>query len=537
MIGDPLAGRVIDAKYRIEAEIGRGGMATIYRATRLQIGDAVAVKVMHAELLRDPKLAERFKREAQAAARLKHPNVVTIHDFGVAEDGLIYLVMELVEGRNLRTIIREDGPMPAALADAIVRQVCAALGEAHRQGVIHRDIKPANIAVEESADGLRVKVLDFGIASLRAGTMMSFTQTGALLGTPAYMSPEQCLGEELDNRSDIYSLGVVMFEMLSGVVPFNSPTATAVVMQHVQQAPPPLRVLNASVSAAVEAMVLRALSKRREQRFQSAKELADACDAAVTGARRYGEDATIVAPRFEQGMLAQTMVQSPMQLPLGVAPQTAGKAPKQLLSLIAGIALSTALLIGAGWLVWPRIVEKPTAVTPTRPAVSAKRVTTAAPTRVVSPDSPLTPDNVLPLLRATAALRVSTQPGNETAYVTVPDTPAHGEVDRYAILSGRMADGRWVGVVPLNSHGPAGIAYSLMWVWTDGRAQFVGEIPAENNGYGHLTTLVRNGTIYVGWPVYGPSDGSCCPSLLRSKILTLDGIRLRPLSDQIVANR
>jgi len=148
---------------------------------------------------------KRFRREAQAAARLKHPNVVAVYDFGVSNDGVIYLVMELVEGRNLRSIIREQGPMPVALAAEVIRQVCAALGEAQRQHIVHRDIKPANIAVEDSPDGPRVKVLDFGIASLRGGaTMANLTQTGAVMGTPAYMSPEQCLGEELDGRSDIY---------------------------------------------------------------------------------------------------------------------------------------------------------------------------------------------------------------------------------------------------------------------------------------------------------------------------------------------
>jgi eukaryotic-like serine/threonine-protein kinase len=294
---ESLIGQTIDGKYRLDAEIGAGGMATIYRATRLQIGDSVAIKVMHTELLRDPQFEERFRREAQAAARLKHPNVVAIYDFGVGTDAIVYLVMELVEGPNLRTIIKETGPMAPALAAEIVRQVCAALNEAHRQNVVHRDIKPANIAVETTPDGPRVKVLDFGIASLRnAGTFGTLTMTGAVLGTPAYMSPEQCLGEELDGRSDIYSLGVVLFEMLCGVVPFNSPTATAVAMQHVQQAPPPLRVLNVSISPAVEAVVLKALAKRREDRYQTARELGEALCAAVAGATAHAGPSPPPAP-------------------------------------------------------------------------------------------------------------------------------------------------------------------------------------------------------------------------------------------------
>jgi tRNA A-37 threonylcarbamoyl transferase component Bud32 len=349
MPNDPFLGRVIDAKYRIDAEIGAGGMATIYRATRLQIGDDVAIKILHAEFLRDPKFTERFQREAQAAARLKHPNAVTIHDFGVSEDGIIYLIMELVEGQNLRTIIKKEGPMTAAAAANVIRQVCAALTEAHRQNIIHRDIKPANIALSATHDGIRVKVLDFGIASLRGGTMMTLTQAGDLMGTPAYMSPEQCLGEELDSRSDIYSLGVVLFEMLSGVVPFNSPTVTAVVMQHVQQAPPPLRVLNASVSAPVEAVVLRALAKRREDRPQSAKELADELSVAVAGttASHGAGDATIVAPdRFSASQVARTMLQNSLLL---VPKQIAAAPVRGGLRVGILIGLAAALVLLAAW--------------------------------------------------------------------------------------------------------------------------------------------------------------------------------------------
>jgi tRNA A-37 threonylcarbamoyl transferase component Bud32 len=341
MIGDPMLGRVIDEKYRIDAEIGAGGMATIYRATRLRIGDVVAIKVLHSELLREPQFAERFEREAQTAARLKHPNVVAVYDFGVSEDGVIYLVMELVEGSNLRAIIKETGAMPVALAAEIVRQVCAALTEAERQHVVHRDIKPANIAVETTPDGPRVKVLDFGIASLRSGGGATlFTQTGTALGTPAYMSPEQCLGEELDGRSDIYSLGVVLFEMLCGVAPFNSPTPTAVVMQHVQQAPPPLRVLNVSVPVAVEAVVLRALAKARADRYRTARDFAEALTTAVTGPRlSFGPD-TLAAPAYSPLRLDATMVQPA----LGTAAPPAGKNGGRTTGVLIG--LGAAALIG-----------------------------------------------------------------------------------------------------------------------------------------------------------------------------------------------
>jgi eukaryotic-like serine/threonine-protein kinase len=283
---DALLGRVIEEKYRLEARLGAGGMGTVYRATRLMIGDEVAVKVLHPAQVTDAQAAERFRREAQAAARLKHPNAVTIYDFGVSRDGLVYLVMELVEGRSLRQIIRDEGPLTIPAVAEIMSQTCAALEEAHRQQIVHRDIKPDNIIVNTAGGKLRVKVLDFGIAKLRdlAATASNLTQAGTVMGTPHYMSPEQCLGEELDGRSDIYGLGVVLYEMLTGIVPFNSPTSTAVVVQHVSQPPTAPRALNLGITAEVERVVLRALEKRRESRPQSASALAEDLTAAVSHA-------------------------------------------------------------------------------------------------------------------------------------------------------------------------------------------------------------------------------------------------------------
>jgi len=281
---DPRIGLTIEGKYRLDSRIGQGGMATVYRATRLLIGDTVAVKILHADQLRDPQAPERFRREAQAAARLKHPNAVTIYDFGVSDEGLIYLVMELVEGQSLRRLVKEQGPLVPSAALEIIGQVCAALDFAHAQKIVHRDIKPDNIIISTSASGLRVKVLDFGIARIRdMSSLGNLTQTGSVMGTPHYMSPEQCLGEELDGRSDIYSLGIVLYEMLAGVVPFNSPTSMAVVVQHVNTTPAPLRILNVSISVAVESVVMHALEKRREARPQSAGALAEELAMAVNG--------------------------------------------------------------------------------------------------------------------------------------------------------------------------------------------------------------------------------------------------------------
>jgi eukaryotic-like serine/threonine-protein kinase len=304
-----LIGRIIDRKYRLDARIGFGGMGDVYRASRLLIGDEVAIKILHAAHVSDPQAGERFRREAQAAARLKHPNAVSIYDFGVTNDGLVYLVMELVEGQSLRQIIKQQGPLAPATVCEITDQVCSALQIAHQQQVVHRDLKPDNIMVKVTISGLHVKVLDFGIAKLRDLSTSNLTVTGNVMGTPHYMSPEQCLGEEIDSRSDLYSLGVVIYQMLTGSLPFNSSTSTGVVMQHVNKEPPSLRSINGSISPAIEAVVLRALAKRREHRPQSADALARELRAALNAAAaRHNAPASSVEPSDSQPQQMPTTV-------------------------------------------------------------------------------------------------------------------------------------------------------------------------------------------------------------------------------------
>lgn len=323
---DPLVGSEIAGKYRIGAKLGAGGMGAVYRATRLQIGDEVAVKILHVDQ-NAPNAAERFRREAQAAARLKHPNAVSIYDFGVTYDGLQYLVMELVEGQSLRQIIKQQGPLTPSAAADVLRQVCAALDEAHGQQIVHRDLKPDNIVVSTTRTDLRVKVLDFGIAKLRDMSASNLTQTGSVMGTPHYMSPEQCLGEELDHRSDIYSLGIVLYEMLAGVVPFHSPQSTAVVIQHVNQSPPSLRTINLSISAAVEAVVFHALAKKREDRPQTVQALATEFLSAVSGTFQLAQPAQVNSDSVNTGerdsATAQTVVLRPASLGQSVGPTSA----------------------------------------------------------------------------------------------------------------------------------------------------------------------------------------------------------------------
>ena len=275
-----LVGRVLDGKYEVVAPLGSGGMGAVYRARRVLIGDEVAVKVLHTKFVDDEKLVERFRREARAAAQLHHPNVVTIHDYGESRgpEGFAYIVMELVRGESLRELLRREGRLEPRRAVSLMRDVCAGVGAAHRRGIIHRDIKPDNIIVtpaDEDDPSERVKVVDFGIAKLRdmAADGSTLTEAGMMVGTLSYMSPEQCQGEPLDARADVYSLGAMLHEMLSGAPPFAAPSMTGLIIKHVTQPPPPLPA-DVQVPEALRAAVLRALAKDPDERPRDASEFA-----------------------------------------------------------------------------------------------------------------------------------------------------------------------------------------------------------------------------------------------------------------------
>ncbi|PYS91388.1 MAG: hypothetical protein DMF64_12500 [Acidobacteria bacterium] len=271
---DPLIGRVLDAKYELLAPLGAGGMGTVYRARRVHIGDEVAVKVLSPQYVSSRESVERFRREARAAALLRHPNVVTIHDFGEprGDDAPAYIVMELVEGRSLKSLLIEEGGLAPERAVALMQGICAGVGMAHRRNVIHRDLKPDNIIVippDREDERETVKVIDFGIAKLRdTEATATLTIAGTVLGTPHYMSPEQCRGETLDARADVYSLGAIFYEMLVGTPPFTGPTITSVVAKHLTE-PPPRLATDLHVAPALETVCMRALVKRAAGRYQS----------------------------------------------------------------------------------------------------------------------------------------------------------------------------------------------------------------------------------------------------------------------------
>jgi serine/threonine protein kinase len=271
-----LTGRQLGA-YQIVAPLGEGGMAAVYKAYQPGMERYVALKVLPQQLAKDPQFVGRFEQEAKVLANLQHPHILPVFDYGES-DGYTYIVMPLVESGTLDDLMVGQ-PLPLDQVNRIISQVGDALDYAHTQGLIHRDIKPSNILVDERGNCL---LTDFGIAKIFEGTAR-FTQTGGIIGTPAYMSPEQGKGEKVDARSDIYSLGIVLYEMVTGRVPFDAETPIAIVFKHIQDPLPLPRSLNPRLPEPVQRVILKSLAKQPNERFKRADDMVRALQTAVTG--------------------------------------------------------------------------------------------------------------------------------------------------------------------------------------------------------------------------------------------------------------
>ncbi len=355
LTSDPRIGTLVQGRYRILERLGTGGMGVVYRGERIELGRAVAIKFLHGWVAEDPNTQKRFRIEAQAMSQLSHPCCVSIIDFGV-EGGAPFMVMDFVTGRTLRSRVHEGGPLPVKQALSLMRQVLAGLSHAHSKGIVHRDIKPDNIILTEATGlGDQVRILDFGLARLR-DSAPGLTQ-GMPVGTPSYMAPEQIRGEEVDARTDIYSAGVLLFELLTGQKPFNSERAAAVMLQH-QEAPPPSLasvIPGAAFSLELEGLVAKALAKRPEDRFQSAADFASALESLPEASATPAPSPVLApaAPRLPEAA-------GPSVPPSSGARVWSGK------GALMGAGVAGLLVLGAGAvLLWPEApAESPAASTP-----------------------------------------------------------------------------------------------------------------------------------------------------------------------------
>ncbi len=403
---DPLIGQVLSGRFEIVAPLGVGGMGRVYKAVQRPLGREVALKVLNPRYdgTRDPGFERRFFLEASMTSKLKHPNTITVHDYGRTDDGIYYIAMEYIEGDTLQKVLAENGKLPWSRALFVAGQVARSLREAHKLGLVHRDLKPANVMLQtEGTGGDTVKVLDFGLVKSftpekpkeegddvdRTG----LTQAGVLLGSPLYMAPEQARGEA-DPRTDIYSLGILMFQTMAGRPPFMSKESIDVIVKHIREKPPELRGLVPEVPIEVNALVMKCLEKEPAARFQSMDELLDAMRTATSG---QGLSGAFADPRTASGIIPRA---STPGMPVVSSPATpsftsaesvrsheielgdtgALGAPKRKLPLVLGV--SAVVLVGAmlgGVAAWKAMAPAPL------PAVEAPPRPIAA---VVEPPKP-----------------------------------------------------------------------------------------------------------------------------------------------------
>jgi hypothetical protein len=428
-------GRVLAGRYELGEVVGQGGMAVVHRALDRTLGREVALKVLRDQYSADPEFVERFEREARAAARLAHPNIVDIYDVG-SDDGTHYIVMELVEGENLKSLVRRGGRLPPALVIRFGREIASALDYAHRRGLVHRDVKPQNVLVD--ADG-HTKLTDFGIA--QAAEHVSLTQTGIVLGTAQYMAPEQAQGKPIGPATDLYSLGVVLYELATGRLPFEGDSPLTVALRHVQEQPIPPRRLNPSLPPELETVILRAMAKDPGRRYASGAELAQALasgpdplrerTAVVPAAagrpaatRRQGEATTRAA------VAPSRVAAPPPRRAMGVSrrPKGGGRAGTVVLLLLTLASLGL-LALGFNWLFGSGRLTA-TAARPTATAVPVVATATRVPPTATRPPPTATPPPATPKPAPTATPVPPTLTAVPTPTAAPTTPPARATVPR-----------------------------------------------------------------------------------------------------------
>ncbi len=344
---DSLVGTTLDGRYNIQKKLGEGGMGLVYLAIHAVIGKRCAVKVLRPDVNAESDMGERFIQEARSAAAIDNPHVIEITDFGQTPDGSAYFVMEFLDGRSLQNALKEDGRFDIQRAFHVAEQCCEALDAAHAAGVVHRDLKPENlILVNRDKDSDYVKVLDFGIAKVVRETGR-LTRTGTIFGTPQYMAPEQAAGTAMDLRVDIYSLGIILYEMLCGRVPFEADTFMGVLTKHLYEQPvPPSQVLQEGLPRSVESIILKALSKKPERRYQTMAEFQEDLRAVIEGRM----------PEAESEEIALSTMPPPPSEVVGAPSQRRARRPaehaptkdRRPIFLGLGLVLAAAAL-GLGW--------------------------------------------------------------------------------------------------------------------------------------------------------------------------------------------
>lgn len=343
---ESFVGRVIKGNFKVEQELGVGAMGKVFLAEQISLSKKVAIKVLHSHLKRDKNLALRFHREAKAASTLNHPNSISIIDFGEDEDGVLYIAMEYLDGEDLGQVLEREFPLPLRRTVKILGQVCQALDEAHHNNIVHRDLKPENIMIVPRRDEPDfVKVCDFGIAKVQdphdEGEVTALTMAGMICGTPQYMSPEQAEGKKLDGRSDIYSLGVILYEMVTGQIPFMGDTPLSIVTKHLNTSPTPPRELrpDLEIHPVLEAFVLRTISKDPKARPQSAMELKLGLEQVLDVVEGRATSAELALPEVDEEAAGPTA-------PVTVPAQRAQKPKKKGIWVAIGVAAILAAGLG-----------------------------------------------------------------------------------------------------------------------------------------------------------------------------------------------